>query len=374
MSAKNVQLMEVCEIIAGQSPPSSTYNSSGIGLPFFQGKADFGEVYPTIRYWCSSPNKIAKPDDILLSVRAPVGDTNICNQEACIGRGLAAIRTGPDIDYKFLLHYLRKHAPKLVAKSNGSTKDVREIEVPLLPLPEQKRIAAILDKAEEIKHKREESLKLSDEFLKSVFVDMFGDPVTNPKGWETKPIAEFGYVVTGNTPSRNAPHYYGDHIEWIKSDNINTPSHFLTQSTEMLSETGKKVGRVVPKGSVLVTCIAGSPSCIGNAAIADRDVTFNQQINAFVPKYEEFGTFFYLMLFANKKIIQAASTNSMKGMVSKSTFEGIEILCPPKHLINDLHNIFRKSVEFNIKLNISYNDSMSCVKSLEQSFFYGNLD
>lgn len=274
------------------------------------------------------------------------------------------------VEVKYVYHFLK--SVKLPDKGySRHFKYLKDVALPLPPLSEQKRIAAILDKAEEIKRKREESLKLADEFLKSVFVDMFGDPVTNPKGWEMKPIVEFGRVVTGNTPSRNAPHYYGDHIEWIKSDNINTPSHFLTQSTEMLSEEGRKVGRVVPKGSVLVTCIAGSPSCIGNSAIADRDVAFNQQINAFVPNYEEFGTFFYLMLFANKKLIQAASTNSMKGMVNKSTFESINILCPPKQMIIDLHNIFRKALECHTNLNISYKDSMSCVKSLEQTFFNG---
>ena len=86
------KLGEVCKIILGQSPPSDTYNTTGTGLPFFQGKAEFTELYPIVEKWCSSPNKIAEPNDILLSVRAPVGALNIANQKCCIGRGLAAIR------------------------------------------------------------------------------------------------------------------------------------------------------------------------------------------------------------------------------------------------------------------------------------------
>ena len=89
---KQVNLNDVCEVIAGQSPPSSTYNQDGNGVPFFQGKADFGELNPTVRYWCSEPKRLAKPNDILFSLRAPVGPTNVNNIEACIGRGLAAIR------------------------------------------------------------------------------------------------------------------------------------------------------------------------------------------------------------------------------------------------------------------------------------------
>ena len=79
-----VRLGEVAQIEMGQSPPSITYNSEGIGLPFFQGKADFGDIYPITRKWCSSPNKIAEKDDILLSVRAPIGDVNIATQRCCI--------------------------------------------------------------------------------------------------------------------------------------------------------------------------------------------------------------------------------------------------------------------------------------------------
>jgi type I restriction enzyme, S subunit len=100
-------LDEACEIILGQSPPSDTYNTEGIGLPFFQGKAEFGEIYPTPVKWCTKPMKIAKKNDILISVRAPVGPTNLCREESCIGRGLAAIRPRNEMLSKFFLYYLR---------------------------------------------------------------------------------------------------------------------------------------------------------------------------------------------------------------------------------------------------------------------------
>src|SRR5688572_23161889 len=118
-----VSLENIAEIIAGQSPPSETYNLDAIGLPFFQGKADFGELYPSIRMYCSKPNKIAKPNDILLSVRAPVGPTNLAHVESCIGRGLSAIRPGKKVDTKFLLYYFRYFEKELVSKSRGSTFD-----------------------------------------------------------------------------------------------------------------------------------------------------------------------------------------------------------------------------------------------------------
>jgi type I restriction enzyme S subunit len=103
----NCVLGDISLIISGQSPESSAYNKNMDGLPFFQGKAEFGEVYPAVRQWCNAPRKIAEKDDILISVRAPAGPTNIANQKCAIGRGLAAIRANKNISRQFLFNYLR---------------------------------------------------------------------------------------------------------------------------------------------------------------------------------------------------------------------------------------------------------------------------
>lgn len=145
-----VRLGEVCIIIAGQSPPGESYRKSPQGLPFFQGKADFGQKYPVPKVWCVLPMKKALPGDILISVRAPVGPTNIADVECCIGRGLAAIRTKNDIDRDFILAALKLYENKLARLSSGSTfgairlQDLESFEIPLPPLPEQQRIVAIL--------------------------------------------------------------------------------------------------------------------------------------------------------------------------------------------------------------------------------------
>lgn len=140
-------LEEVCLITLGQSPPSSTYNSSGDGLPFFQGKADFGELYPNTRIWCSSPQKIAEKNDLLLSVRAPVGSTNISKEQCCIGRGLASIRPVIDqMNVTFFIYFFRLIENELNSIGTGTTfkaisgKQIRELKIELPPLNEQKRI------------------------------------------------------------------------------------------------------------------------------------------------------------------------------------------------------------------------------------------
>lgn len=144
-------LNNIADVIMGQSPPGDTYNTSGNGLPFFQGKSEFGEISPIAVKWCSNPTKLAKSGDILISVRAPVGPTNLADIDCCIGRGLAAIRPNPAlIDRDFLWFFLQRSEHALAKKGQGSTfeaingNDLRDFEIPYPALDDQRRIAAHL--------------------------------------------------------------------------------------------------------------------------------------------------------------------------------------------------------------------------------------
>ena len=146
-----LKLKECCTIIAGQSPESKYYNSTGKGLPFFQGKADFGVLYPNIRTYCSQPTKIAEKDDILLSVQAPVGPTNLSPGKICIGRGLTAIRPDSSIRLKYLLYFFRYYEAQLQKSGTGTTfkaitqNVIKNIEVPVPSLDEQDRIISKIE-------------------------------------------------------------------------------------------------------------------------------------------------------------------------------------------------------------------------------------
>ncbi|MBI5757637.1 MAG: restriction endonuclease subunit S, partial [Planctomycetales bacterium] len=171
MKTRTVQLGDVCEVLMGQSPPSSAYNSVGVGLPFFQGKADFGDVHPTVRVFCNRPTRIAESGDVLMSVRAPVGPTNVARVRCCIGRGLAVLRAGDQIDQAFLLYFLRHAEPQIAALGTGSTfeainrDDLEGTTLPLPSLPEQRRIAGMLEQADRLRRTRRYALELSDTLL-----------------------------------------------------------------------------------------------------------------------------------------------------------------------------------------------------------------
>lgn len=193
-----LKLKECCTIIAGQSPESKYYNSKGEGLPFFQGKADFGALYPNIRIYCSQPTKIAEKDDILLSVRAPVGPTNLSPGKVCIGRGLTAIRPGSSISLKYLLYFFRYYEAQLQKSGTGTTfkaitqNVIKNIEVPVPSLDEQERIVF---KIEELFSKLDASvaeLKTAKEKLKVYRQAVLKEAFT---GFTQKGLVEISEIV-----------------------------------------------------------------------------------------------------------------------------------------------------------------------------------
>lgn len=212
------KLQDCATIIAGQSPESKYYNSTGEGIPFFQGKADFGELYPKVRVYCSSPTKIAQYNDILLSVRAPVGPTNLSPGTVCIGRGLAAIRPDDSLDLKYLLYYFRYFETRLSAKGTGTTfkainqKLIKNLEIPIPPLNEQSRIVAHIEELFSELDKAVDTLKTTKEQLavyrQAVLKDAFS---CLPETVEMDKIAD----MIDPQPSHRTPPEYKNGIPYI---------------------------------------------------------------------------------------------------------------------------------------------------------------
>ena len=281
------------------------------------------------------------------------------------------------VDQKYLFHFLaeRGFADVITGTSQPQItgRGLRNVTVPMPPLLEQRRIADILDKADGIRRKLAQAVGTADRLVRSAFVDMFGTPVNNTQCLPTAPIRAFGCVVTGNTPPRRVPENYGDEIEWIKSDNINTPSYFLTCAEEYLSSVGKRIGRTAPAGSTLVTCIAGSRNVIGSAALADREVAFNQQINAVIPNDQTDPHFLYCQFLVAKELVQSSSTKSMKGMVSKGRFQEIHFLRPDREEQVKFGNVFRRVAATTRGLEDGVFESAKMFGSLSQRAFAGEL-
>ena len=174
-------LKDSCVLIMGQSPSSNSYNTSGDGLPFYQGNADFGEESPVPRSWCTELKKIAEKGDILISVRAPIGAINIADEKCCIGRGVAAIRPNQEVmSPDFLQHQLFASRNKLEAMGTGSTfkaigkKTLSDFPVVIYPKNTQEAIAQQLNLIKKQIKTVNSQLDQLDSLVKSRFVEMFG--------------------------------------------------------------------------------------------------------------------------------------------------------------------------------------------------------
>ena len=218
-------LSAVCDISMGQAPKGDSYNAMRSGYPLIAGAGDFGELTPAPKKYTDAPTKLSRPGDLILCIRATIGDRNWSDKEYCLGRGVAGLRAkDADLSQAYLWHWLDHVAPVLRTQGRGATflqvskGDIAALQIPLPPLDEQKRIAGILDAADALRAKRREALAQLDTLLQSTFLDMFGDPVTNPMGWEKPPLEDLCDKVIDCPHS--TPRWSGSGVICLRTSNL----------------------------------------------------------------------------------------------------------------------------------------------------------
>ena len=226
----------------------------------------------------------------------------------------------------------------------------------------------LINRVREIIHEREQQLSALDNLIKARFVEMFGDPRTNPNGYEFEELRSSCSVITGNTPPRSVEEYYGDYIEWIKTDNIVSGRTNPTHAVECLSEEGMKVGRVVDEGAILMACIAGSIASIGRVCITDRRMAFNQQINAVIPKHYDV-RFLLVMLQISKDYLVEEINMALKGILSKSKLEDKVFYVPPMELQKQFAAFVTQIDKSKFAIQQALNETQKLFDSLMQQYF-----
>ena len=371
-------LKDVAQIIMGQSPDSSSYNEVGEGLPFFQGNADFGVMYPSERIWCNQPKKIANENDILISVRAPIGALNYANKKCCIGRGLAAITVNNPVERNYIFHLLKAKNAELNRKGTGSTfkaigKNVLEdIPVPIVSSEIQLHITRLMDITESIISKRKNELKYYDELIKARFVEMFGDPVNNSKGWNNQVLksvcikitdGEHGSVerVKEGHPFLNAKHIKstGD-IDWAN----------VTYTPDEVHERIYK--RCNPEsGDVMMT----TTGTIGNVAVVpcgrepftmDRGITLLKLDSTKVQPL-------YIAWLLRHQSIQAIMNSKIHasaiGHLFLNKVEKIPVIVPDMESQNAFSNFVAQIDKSKVAVQKSLNQAQLLFDSLMQQYF-----
>lgn len=176
-----VKLSDIANIVMGQSPDSKSYNNKEDGLPFFQGKADFGEKYTIVRQWTNNPLKIAKKGDVLMSVRAPVGPVNISSCDCCIGRGLCSISAKEGItNNEFLYNALNAIQDEFTIMGSGSTfkainkNDVHNLKLPHATIELQNEFAKFVNQIDKQKKVCNKEITRLNELKQSKNQEYFG--------------------------------------------------------------------------------------------------------------------------------------------------------------------------------------------------------
>ena len=344
-----IALKDVCKINMGQSPDSSSYNEKGKGIPFFQGNADFGERYPVTRVWCNAPTKVAQPGDILISVRAPIGALNYAKEECCIGRGLAALT--PDkrvvsVDYIYWL--LRGKKNELNSKGTGSTfkaisrKTLDEMQIPNIDLEKQHKYAQILEKTYAIIQMRKHQLFILDDLIKARFVELFGDPVSNEKGFVKAPMGDYMTLLTDfssngsyKTLDSGVTMYDEPNYAWmvrttdLESGDMTAIKYIDESAYELLAKSKIFGGEIIMNkigsaGKIYLMPEIDMPASLGRNAFMFR---FDERINV---------KFLYYLLTSEygQREIQQYVRGAVTKTITKNDARAVMIIAPPIELQN----------------------------------------
>lgn len=374
------RLEEICAINMGQSPDSSTYNEDGNGLPFFQGNADFGEIYPAVRMWCSEPTKIAREKDILISVRAPIGALNIANCECCIGRGLAALTVNEDIcARKYLWYVLSSKVDELNSKGTGSTfkaiskKTLAETEIPLPPLDIQRKIALVLDKVSDLIAKRRQQMDKLDEIVKARFVEMFGDPVRNPMNWPVHRFSEYIEFLTSG--SRGWAKYFSDNGEYfITIKNVKNCRITVADIQHVVPPNNAEAKRTkVQEGDLLISITAD----LGRTGVVSKEIAthggyINQHLTCIRIKKDYLNPLYvayYMESEAGKAQFQSKNQSAVKAGLNFSSINSLLLSVPSLDLQNTFVTFVKQTEKTKTTISRSLDKLERLKKSLMQEYF-----
>ena len=369
---EQLTLKDIAIINMGQSPDSKTYNEEKNGIPFYQGKSDFGKINPIPRVWCSNPIKIAERDDILISVRAPIGDTNIATERCCIGRGLASIRPlNENINQKYLYYILNSKYKELNKFGTGSTfkaitKDnlcnLRCNQIP--NIKEQIEVVTILDSVSQIIETKKEQLDSLNTIIKSQFVEMFESKDYNKTTIGKCAKFQGGYAFKSKDFVENGvklvqiSNVNKDTLDWIEINRV--PESFI----ERYKEYSLVANDVV---MAMTRPIIKSLNEVKIAQVREDDLPclLNQRVGRFIINDSVNKEYLIYCCKSDKfkNYVEKMSGNSLQPNISSKQVENFEISLPPIELQN-------KFAEFVKQIDKQKFESEIKLRKIQKNIFY----
>ncbi len=290
-------LGKICILHSGGTPRRSNNKYYGGNIPWAKiadldtenGIVVDTEEYITVEGLQAINNRIFPKGSILLAMYGSIGKLAIAGRDISCNQAILGIqiKDKEHLDINYLRLWLTSIKATLEFQGRGVTQQnisksiVEKLEIPLPPLEEQRRIAAILDKADGVRRKRKEAIRLTEELLRSTFLEMFGDPVTNPKGWEVSPFGSLGKLDRGKSKHRprNDPSLLGGKYPLIQTGDVANSKGVIKKYTQTYSDKGLAQSRMWPAGTLCITIAAN----IAQTGILTFDSCFPDSIVGFKP-------------------------------------------------------------------------------------------
>lgn len=385
-----VKLSEITSLITkGTTPTTIGYSFQNEGIHFVKiesiaedGSINFDKL-EHISYECNEKMKrsILFENDILFSIAGALGRTAIVTKEvlpANTNQALSIIRVTEKALPKYVQYALKSEfifnqfqkQKQGVAQLNLSLKNIGDLEIPLPPLETQKQIAKTLDTATELLAMRKQQLTELDNLIKSVYYEMFGDPVENEKGWDISTIDKACLkILGGGTPSKGNPEFYTGNIPWVTPKDMK--AKWITESIDYINEDAinKSSAKLVPANSVLMVIRSGILKRKLPVAINRLDVAINQDMKAFIPNASvnvEYLLYYFISMQNNiLKNVRAVTADN----IEFSLIRNLLIPVPPIELQTQFATIVTKIEEQKALVKKAINETQYLFDSLMAQYF-----
>lgn len=327
-------------------------------------------------YTLDADGVLAQEDDIMLVWDGSVGQMGF-GRSGYVGSTMVKLKVKNKKQFSpfFIYRFLQTKSEYLKRKATGATimhinrKSLEQLEIPDLQIDDQLNIANLLSKAENLIVQRKESIRLLDEFLKSTFLEMFGDPVRNEKGWKKDKVISFTDCIV---PGRDKPKSFTGNIPWFTTEDLNHKG-YVTKSKKELGLSTEEIkevrARVIPAGSVLLTCVGD----LGVISVCKEDCVVNQQLHAFICKDAINNLFLMYALSFQTKFMYKKATSTTVPYMNKTTCNSIPVIVPPIELQTQFAQIVEKTEALKTQFQQCLQELENLYGSLSQKAFRGEL-
>lgn len=386
------KISDFTEVITGGTPSTSVkeYWENGT-IPWLNsGELNKGRIYQSKNFITkaglkSSSTKVMPVDTVLIALTgATCGVSAISKIEACANQSVTGILPSENHVPEYLYYFLKTQREQILRKAWGnaqphiSQKFVKDIAVPLPAIADQLRIADILSRAESLIAQRKESIRLLDEYLKSTFFEMFGDPVRNERGWEVYTFEDFTTRVTkGESPKWQGYDYLHSGVRFVTSENVLWGDVDLEKAKYIHEDFHRKLKRSqLLEGDMLVNLVGAS---VGRTAMCPKNAlpaNINQAVAAITLKKGKVISSYVLFLFINQSfqrmmlgnVVEAARAN-----LSLSDIRNLKIPVPPIELQTKFAKIVEKTEALKAQYHLSLQGLENLYGGLSQRAFRGDL-